>query len=162
MPDCVRAWAVGGSVELRNPHSTRPWQHVLEPLGGYIRLAAELCQSPVLHGEPFNFGPLAQQNHSVLDLVKEMSIHWSNARWEDISTTDSNLYESGLLKLNCDKALHMLNWHAAMSFAKTIKMTAEWYKTFYNAEHTIRDVTVAQICEYELIAQTQGLALFAS
>lgn len=156
VPDCVRAWAAGGTVDLRNPHSTRPWQHVLEPLSGYLRLAAELYQRPELHGEPFNFGPPAQQNHTVLELVVEMSRHWSGVRWADVSANASGPYESGLLKLNCDKALQLLQWHASMSFTETVRMTAEWYRVFYENPQSIAEVTLAQIREYESIAQAQG------
>ena len=85
VPDCVKAWSSGNVVELRNPHSTRPWQHVLEPLSGYLTHAIALSQQPELHGESFNFGPPANQNHSVLELVQRMSLHWDQVRWEDIS-----------------------------------------------------------------------------
>src|SRR3989338_3064309 len=103
VPDCMRAWANGEIVALRNPMATRPWQHVLEPLSGYLNLAMNLHKSSALHGEPFNFGPPAQQNHSVGELVKEMENHWDQVRWEDVSAQYGGPYESGLLKLNCDK-----------------------------------------------------------
>ena len=67
VPDCVQSWSENEKVQLRNPYSTRPWQHVLEPLGGYLTLGAALSQNVDLHGEAFNFGPQAQQNHSVLE-----------------------------------------------------------------------------------------------
>lgn len=156
VPDCVRAWGAGETVALRNPHSTRPWQHVLEPLSGYLTLAAELHQQAELHGEPFNFGPAAQQSHTVLDLVRAMSRYWADVRWTDISDAALGPYESGLLKLNCDKALHVLRWHASMSFDETIRMTAEWYRAYYEAPGSIGDVTCAQIREYESIAQGRG------
>ncbi|MBF0427585.1 MAG: CDP-glucose 4,6-dehydratase [Magnetococcales bacterium] len=155
VPDCVRAWAEGGTVELRNPHSTRPWQHVLEPLYGYLRLATELHRRPELHGEPFNFGPPAQQNHTVLDLVKAMAQHWADVRWQDVSESAIRPYESGLLKLNCDKSLHVLHWHAVMAFEETVRMTAEWYRAYYQAPHTIREVTLTQIREYATLAQAR-------
>ncbi|MEE2716923.1 MAG: CDP-glucose 4,6-dehydratase, partial [SAR324 cluster bacterium] len=97
VPDCVRSWASGKAVELRNPHATRPWQHVLEPLSGYLTLASVLSERPELHGEPFNFGPPAQQAHSVLELVKQMSKHWDQVRWDEASANDEAPYESGLL-----------------------------------------------------------------
>ena len=136
-------------MQLRNPNSTRPWQHVLEPLSGYLSLAYELSKRPELHGEPFNFGPPAQQAHSVLELVKQMSKHWDQVRWDDVSGNDGAPYESGLLKLNCDKALHHLNWQAILSFHETVRMTAEWYCSYYENCSTIRDVTLSQIREYE-------------
>jgi len=158
VPDCVRAWSAGNQVELRNPHSTRPWQHVLEPLSGYLTLAAALSQRPELHGQPFNFGPKAQQNHSVLDLVKEMAKHWDQVRWNDFSGSVLGVYESTLLKLNCDKALHHLQWHAVMGFEDTVEMTAKWYRAFYQQDSQIVATTNAQITSYTEIAKAQGLA----
>jgi CDP-glucose 4,6-dehydratase len=157
VPDCVRSWAKGKSVHLRNPLATRPWQHVLEPLSGYLALATELHQKDDLHGEPFNFGPSAHQNHTVLELVQVMSGHWDKVRWEDNSGDEKEPYESGLLKLNCDKALYHLNWHAILSFKETVKMTAEWYCSYYEDHSTIQDMTLAHISEYESMAQKKGM-----
>jgi len=158
VPDCVKAWSVNESVELRNPNSTRPWQHVLEPLSGYLSLANALSLRPELHGEPFNFGPPAQQNHSVLELVEQMAKHWDQVRWKDVSQSATGPYESGLLKLNCDKALHHLQWHAAMGFEDTVRMTAEWYRAYYSQPTQIAATTSAQIEAYSEIARKQGLA----
>jgi CDP-glucose 4,6-dehydratase len=157
VPDCVKAWSNGNLVELRNPHSTRPWQHVLEPLSGYLSLSIKLTQQPELHGESFNFGPQAQSDHSVLDLVREMALNWERVRWEDVSGMATGPYESGLLKLNCDKSLHFLQWHAVMDFKQTIKMTAEWYKAFYHNADNIILITNAQINTYSQIAKDNGL-----
>jgi len=157
VPDCVRAWSSDNLVELRNSNSTRPWQHVLEPLSGYLALATELHQKDELHGEPFNFGPPAHQNRTVLSLVEAMSGYWDKVRWEDNSGDKKEPYESGLLKLNCDKALHHLNWQAILSFQETVKMTAEWYCSYYEDPSTIRDVTLAHIGEYESMAQKKGM-----
>lgn len=158
VPDCVRSWASGKSVQLRSPNSTRPWQHVLEPLSGYLALASALSERPELHGEPFNFGPPAQQAHSVLELVKQMSKHWDQVRWDDASSHDGDSYESGLLKLNCDKALHYLSWHAALDFEETVKMTTEWYQYYHKDPQSIREWTVAQIQEYTRRAADRGIA----
>ena len=148
VPDCVRSWSKNEIVELRNPHSTRPWQHVLEPLGGYLQLGALLSQNHHLHGEAFNFGPQAQQNQSVLELVKQMSKSWSEVRWVECESQSSQFYESGLLKLNCDKVLHFLNWHAVLDFEETIALTANWYRSFYEEPSSIREVTNMQINDY--------------
>lgn len=158
VPDCVKAWSSGNVVELRNPHSTRPWQHVLEPLSGYLTHAIALSQQPELHGESFNFGPPANQNHSVLELVQRMSLHWDQVRWEDISGAAVGPYESGLLKLNCDKSLHHLNWFAVMGFEDTVRMTAEWYKVYYQQPEHVAAQTLLQIDAYTKIAKQQGVA----
>lgn len=157
VPDCVRAWSADQTVELRNPHATRPWQHVLEPLSGYLTLAVALADRPELHGEPFNFGPPAQQNHSVLELVRQMALHWEQVRWQDVSKTTAGPYESGLLKLNCDKALFHLRWHAVMPFEDTVRMTTEWYRAYYRNPGDISATTNAQIEAYSTTARQQGL-----
>jgi CDP-glucose 4,6-dehydratase len=157
VPDCVKAWSEGKIVELRNPHSTRPWQHVLEPLSGYLCLAAAVSADPKLHGEAFNFGPLAQQNHSVLELVQQMGRYWDQVKWEDVSVSASGPYESGLLKLNCDKALHYLKWQAVMGFEDTVKLTAEWFRSYYQDAQHIEKITREQIAIYTAFAKKQGL-----
>lgn len=157
IPDCVTAWSKKQSVDLRNPNATRPWQHVLEPLSGYLVLATQLSQNPNLHGEPFNFGPPANQNHSVLELVQKMSEYWDLVKWRDVSKERTGPYESGLLKLNCDKALAMLKWTAVLGFEETVKLTAEWYKSYYNHPDEIIQTTLDQIKEYQSIAKNKSL-----
>lgn len=159
VPDCMRAWSRGDTVPLRNPLATRPWQHVLEPLSGYLTLAMALKDGAALHGEPFNFGPPAQQNHSVGDLVGAMTEHWNQVRWEDASAQYGGPYESGLLKLNCDKALHHLRWRAAWDFAATVRETALWYRHYYEQpSKSIADFSLGQIAAYVQAAQAQGVA----
>ena len=158
VPDCVRAWSKSETVCLRNPNATRPWQHVLEPLSGYLNLAIALSESNLLHGEPFNFGPPAAQNHSVGELVKQMSQHWDQVRCQDVSEQKQGPYESGLLKLNCDKALHQLGWRANWGFERTVKDTVEWYKTYYESPNRIAEKTHAQINRYQSDAKEKGLA----
>jgi CDP-glucose 4,6-dehydratase len=158
VPDCMRAWSRGDTVPLRNPLATRPWQHVLEPLSGYLTLAMALKESSSLHGEPFNFGPLAQQNHSVGELVAAMTEHWDQVRWEDVSAQYGGPYESGLLKLNCDKALHHLRWRAAWDFAATVRETALWYRHYYEQpSKSIADFSLNQIAAYVEAARSQGV-----
>jgi CDP-glucose 4,6-dehydratase len=162
VPDCVRAWSRDEMVELRNPRSTRPWQHVLEPLSGYLTLATQLAGRCDLHGEPFNFGPAAQQNHTVLELVQQMGRHWDRVRWVDVSGQPEGLHESGLLKLNCDKALHALQWRAVLGFEETVQLTSEWYRAYYaqpadTADGGMADVTRQQIAHYTAEAVARGL-----
>lgn len=158
VPDCVKAWSNNQIVPLRNPHATRPWQHVLEPLSGYLSLAKELAIRPELHGEPFNFGPPANQNHTVMELVKQMGLSWKQVRWEDMSS-GKGPYESGLLKLNCDKALHLLRWAPVLNFEETVAMTAEWYQHYYQHQgESILPFTIAQIESYSQLARARGLS----
>ena len=151
VPDCVKAWSKGDVVELRNPHATRPWQYVLEPLSGYISLANHLSKDINFHGEAFNFGPKAKQNKSVLELVIAMQKNWDKVKFKDVSNKVSGPYESGLLKLNCDKALHLLGWNAVMDFNQTVKFTSEWYKNYYSGKN-MESFTMKQINSYKEIA----------
>lgn len=159
VPDCMRAWSKNQTVKLRNPLATRPWQHVLEPLSGYLSLAMALRDNASLHGEPFNFGPPAQQNHSVGELVEAMSNHWDQVRWSDVSVQQGGPYESGLLKLNCDKALHELGWQAVWNFDDTVRETALWYKNFYeNQTGSIAEFSLQQVAKYVKSARLRAMA----
>jgi CDP-glucose 4,6-dehydratase len=158
VPDCIKAWSRGETVDIRNPEATRPWQHVLEPLSGYLTLGAELTTNPEMHGEAYNFGPPADQNHSVHDLINEMKKYWDSSRWSHISKNHEYIHEFGQLKLNCDKALFDLKWQPAMQFADTVRMTVEWYKKYYSSSgSSMFDFTVEQINEYTKLAKERGL-----
>lgn len=157
VPDCVRAWSAGESVNLRSPQSTRPWQHVLEPLSGYLTLAVSLSKQPRLHGEPFNFGPPPHQNHSVLELVQQMARYWNQVQWVDVSRSGDGPHEATLLKLDCDKARHNLHWHALLSFEETVRYTAEWYRAYYQDPSAIAAVTRSQIQAYTALAAERGV-----
>ena len=158
VPDCVRAWSDGTSVLLRNPSATRPWQHVLEPLGGYLYLAQKLSENQSFNGESYNFGPLPENDHSVLELVHEMSKNWNQVSYEiDGSSSEITHAEAGLLKLSCEKAMSDLGWHATLDFSKTVQMTTEWYKSFYENSADLFEYTVSQINDYTILANNQKL-----
>jgi len=158
VPDCMNAWAKNNSVDIRSPNATRPWQHVLEPLSGYLALASNLVESKKNHGEAYNFGPSADQNHSVGRLINEMVKYWSNIHWNDISQSQKHLHEAGLLKLNCDKALVDLSWMPTLQFEQTVKMTVEWYKHYYQEQpSSMHSYTVSQIEEFTKLAQAKNL-----
>jgi len=159
VPDCIKSWAVNEIVEIRSPDATRPWQHVLEPLSGYLWLAANLYKTDKLHGEAYNFGPISTQDYSVSDLINEMKKSWENVQWSDQSTINDLPKEAGLLKLNCDKALSDLNWKPTLSFEETVNLTVEWYKNFYtNKKISVSEMTNAQISTYENLAIERGLS----
>ncbi len=157
--DCIRAWSKGEAVEIRSPKATRPWQHVLEPLSGYLRLAQSLTKDDHLVGEAFNFGPKAEQNHTVVELLDDLSRYWN---FKDSSlafrvTENIPFHEAGLLKLNCDKALFYLKWQSSLDYRDTIRFTSEWYYDFYKRDVNIYNRTIKQIEEYENIAKEGGL-----
>lgn len=157
--DCMLAWSKSKKVEVRSPNATRPWQHVLEPLSGYLDLGANLYVSNCFNGEAFNFGPKAEQNHTVEQLLKDLSTHWNFESVNDafIVTGSVAFKEAGLLKLNCDKALVYLKWQANLTYDETIRFTSEWYFNFYNKNVSMLDLTNSQIKEYELIAKQNRL-----
>lgn len=157
--DCMIAWSKGEVVEIRAPKATRPWQHVLEPLSGYLNLGLELYENENLHGEAFNFGPRAEQNHTVEELLIDLSKYWDFKDVNDAYKVTGNIpfHEAGLLKLNCDKALFYLKWQSNLEYTDTIKFTSEWYYDFYKSKKNMLDKTLEQILEYENMAKKKGL-----
>lgn len=165
IPDCIRAWAKNKTVQIRNPKSTRPWQHVLEPLSGYLALAVSLATDKMIHGEVFNFGPSADQDQNVLELVQEMSKHWKKVTFDITESKTLGVHEAGLLKLNCDKALYSLHWRAVLNFKETVDLTANWYRLHYESPESdekhkmslMKDITRKQIEQYCFTAKQRGL-----
>lgn len=159
VPDNVKAWGGGEVPVIRCPKATRPWQHVLEPLSGYLWLAANLLSRPNgINGESFNFGPPAEVNASVHELLLAMSEHWQGKSWR-VEESALGGKEAGLLKLNCDKALARLKWLPTLRFQETVEFTASWYKTFYESSpgHAA-ELTPIHIKRYIALAQERGAA----
>jgi CDP-glucose 4,6-dehydratase len=156
VPDCMRAWAGRSPVEIRNPSATRPWQHVLEPLSGYLWLAACLAADAGLGGEPFNFGPAAGDDRSVRDVIKALAAYWPGASYT-VNPPPGAVVEAGLLKLNCDKAAGRLGWRPTLDFSETINFTGDWYRAFYHAPSTAADRTLDQIHRYEALGSERRI-----
>jgi CDP-glucose 4,6-dehydratase len=152
--DCVKAWSKDEIVEIRSPNATRPWQHVLEPLSGYLALGQKLAENADMHGEAFNFGPRAEQNRTVLELLKDLSEGWDIKQAYEI-TENKPFHEAGLLKLNCDKALSIMKWQATMNYQQTVQYTGRWYLDYYQGVATMYDKTVQQIEDYQRLAKKQ-------
>ena len=133
VPDSMRALAAGEPIPVRSPSSTRPWQHVLEPLGGYLLLAERLSSigtaSNNPYAGPYNFGPNLESNRPVSDLVQATLRHWPG-HWEDISVTSAP-HEAGRLHLQIDKACHQLNWSPRWDFDTTVARTVNWYRSVH-------------------------------
>jgi CDP-glucose 4,6-dehydratase len=156
VPDCVRAWMKGDSPIVRSPESTRPWQHVMEPLSGYLTLGALLAQDVTIHGSKYNFGPPANQNHTVRDLINRLMQYWVDVDWTDLSQPLTNK-EAHLLKLNCDKALIELKWTPTLNFEETIRLTGNWYRNYTELSDTeMIQFTLGQIKEYSILAEERG------
>jgi CDP-glucose 4,6-dehydratase len=158
--DCIKAWMAERRVPLRSPDATRPWQHVLEPLGGYLALAQSLARRAAHHGEAFNFGPRAEQTRTVLEVLDDLARLWgfsSGAEAYEILERRP-FHEAGLLKLNCDKALLALRWTPTLSYGECIGMTGEWYRAVLRDGADARALTMAQIARYESLADDRALA----
>ena len=157
IPDILRAIEKSQCVSVRNPQAIRPWQHVLEPLSGYLVLAKELSEKGFLHREPFNFGPKTEQNYTVSELVAKLSSYWDSAQNIELKEDHSPPPESQLLKLNCDKAQNILKWETVLDLDETIQFTAEWYLGFQKAPDDIRCLTENQIDKYSDLAVMRGI-----
>ncbi len=129
VPDAMRALAAGASIYVRNPFATRPWQHVLEPLSGYLCLAEALAMDVDPPCEAFNFGPHLESNRPVSELVRTILSHWQG-EWLDQSNPDAP-HEAGLLHLQIDKAHHRLGWQPRWDYATTIERTVNWYRAVH-------------------------------
>lgn len=151
--DCIKAWQKDSSVEIRSPRSTRPWQHVLEPLSGYLALGARLLESDALHGESFNFGPRAEQNRTVIELLSDLAAHWGPLASEPyVVTGDVPFHEAGLLKLSCDKALLEMRWQPTLTYSECVGMTGDWYRRVLREQGDVFAITAEQIRTYETLA----------
>lgn len=157
--DCIKAFSNGETVEIRCPKSTRPWQHVLEPLSGYLTLGWYLATDRCENGEAFNFGPRAEQTKTVFELTRDLAQEWGIDPDKAARITgDVPFKEATLLKLNCDKALAYLNWHSTLHYSQCVHIIAEWYKAFYIEEcKDMHRLTVSQINYYMQEASREGL-----
>jgi CDP-glucose 4,6-dehydratase len=150
VPDTVLAVVSNRSVALRNPGSFRPWQHVLDPLAGYLMLASRLLTSdePELCSA-WNFGPDAEGGATVRELVEELLRTWGDGRCEDANSAD-RFHEEQILRLCNDRAREGLGWRPRWNFEESVKRTAGWYKSFYAApSRSTRDLCLQDILDYE-------------
>lgn len=157
--DCMESWSEGHVVELRSPTSTRPWQHVLEPLSGYLCLGARLSRDISLHGQSFNFGPKTEVSRTVKELLFSLSKFWGFTDPAEAYRVvdDIPFHEAGLLKLNCDKALFHLKWEGNLYYNECVKLVGEWYYRFYNKKEDMLTFTLQQIDEFEQLGDERGL-----
>ncbi len=150
IPDCIKSWSKNKKVLIRSPKSTRPWQHVLEAISGYLTLSYNLSKYKAIDGEAFNFGPSKKKEFNVIDVVKNMKKKWKNVSWKNEKKNNFH-YESNLLKLNSNKAKKILNWKSVLSFEETIDLVTAWYKYFYERKTGIEKISLQQIKYYENI-----------
>lgn len=149
VPDCIKSINGSEPIKIRNPHSVRPWQHVLEPLGGYLTLGEKLFTAKKEFAqeltESFNFGPNSDNVLTVGNIAEKIVQYYGKG--EIIFTESDDLHEANLLMLNIEKAKEILNWQPIYNSDESLKQTVEWYKKFYQKEKML-DFTVSQIQEY--------------
>jgi CDP-glucose 4,6-dehydratase len=149
VPDCIKAWESKKPVTIRNPGYTRPWEHVLEPLGGYLLLGHHLLQKPEgVHGESFNFGPPVEGDRTTLTLVEFMAKRWPGAKHETQKAHQDVKKEASALQLNCEKAAKILGWQPSLTFEETVSWTIDWYLR-HSQKDNIFEFTQGQISGFE-------------
>jgi CDP-glucose 4,6-dehydratase len=145
VPDIIKSLIRGSAVEIRNPQAVRPWQHVLDPLSGYLKLGFLLFQEPDKFAEAWNFGPYVHDIHSVKDVVEQIITCYGHGKWVDLSSPDQ-LHEANLLLLDITKSILKLNWSPLLDFQTSIRMTVDWYKNA-NPDNALT-ITQNQIKDY--------------
>lgn len=146
IPDCVRALSINQPIVLRFPNATRPWQHVLEPLSGYIQLADHLWQTPNEFNGAWNFGPAESDKNSVRDVANKAIEVWGSGQLK-IDQETPQLHEAGLLHLNCEKANSKMGWFPQWGFNQTMTNTVSWYRQAHNG-CAVRELSESQIKQY--------------
>ena len=127
IPDCIRFIEAGKDIEIRNPIATRPWEHVLEPLSGYLRVGEKLIEDPIKYATSFNFGPHISANKTVWEVVSRLADYYGKGKVVDVSNP-ADLHENTLLNLDVTKAYVMLGWEARWNLQEAIEKTVDWYK----------------------------------
>ncbi|MBI2480156.1 MAG: CDP-glucose 4,6-dehydratase, partial [Planctomycetia bacterium] len=155
VPDIVRGLTTKGEFIIRNPMAVRPWQHVLEPLRGYLLLAERLCDDPNKWSQAWNFGPHpndAQPVSKVADLMVKM---WGSGRWIDGADPHA-VHEANSLQLDCSKARQLLDWTPRLDLRNALQLTIDWYRAFHDLSDNLRTVTLHQIDAYAASANANS------
>lgn len=145
IPDCIRALKENKDIEIRNPGAIRPWQHVLEPLNGYLLLASKMYEDGVSYCSGWNFGPNSDSIVSVGNIVETIIKKWGSGKCLDVSRHNAP-HEANLLKLDCTKAKTYLKWSPKLNVDEAIKLTVDWYKEFNDKD--MFDLCLNQIKSY--------------
>lgn len=147
VPDLIRAFMSNAPVEIRYPNAIRPWQHVLEPLHGYLLLAERLYETPEVYCEPWNFGPPDEQMQPVRWIAERMKAQWG-ADSPIVISDAPQPHETGVLRLDASKARQRLGWQSALDLEESLQWIASWYQA-YAAGQEMRALTERQIAAYE-------------
>ena len=153
IPDILRAFSRGEPVMIRSPHAVRPWQHVLEPLRGYLTLAERLFTDGASYAEAFNFGPREDDARSVEWIVSQLAAKWGNAAGWRINGA-SHPHEASLLLLDVSKAAHRLAWRPALDLDSGLQLTVDWVRAEVNGQD-MRKFTLTQIDDYQVLCASR-------
>jgi CDP-glucose 4,6-dehydratase len=157
IPDCVKSLSKNKTIIIRNPDATRPWQHVLEPLSGYLLLGRKLSENRKNFSSRWNFGPEKKSNAKVYEIADNINKLWTDRKLLNINRDYKGLYESKLLYLNINKAKKYLIWKPVLDLSKSLNYTVNWYKLYYNGEINMKDVCLNQINDYISLAEDKNL-----
>lgn len=147
IPDIARALLFGKEIEVRNPHSVRPWQHVLEPLGGYLLLGERMTRDPLRFSQAYNFGPSGDDALPVESIVKIAIDCWGRGKYT-ARPVEGAPHEAGLLKLDINKAMSEIGWRPRFTAAKAVDWTMNWYKQYHDDKESIASFTQSQIVDF--------------
>jgi CDP-glucose 4,6-dehydratase len=158
VPDCMRALMEGNPIFVRNPGSVRPWEHVLEPLSGYLWLGALLARDPARYGGAWNFGPDPESAVSVEQLVSMVCQAWGGAAGFETATSAQALSEAGMLRLDCTKARSQLGWRPVYDVGAAVRQTVTWYRSTMEDTGQAVPLTVQSIGDYARAARAKGVS----
>ncbi|HVJ02658.1 MAG TPA: CDP-glucose 4,6-dehydratase, partial [Sphingomonas sp.] len=161
VPDLIRAFEAGAAPLIRSPGSVRPWQHVLEALGGYLRIAERLLAGERQFADAWNFGPSDDDARPVSWIVEQMRALWGDHASVAAADQRSHVHEAGLLRLDCSKARTALGWRPALDLEQALGWIVAWHKAVGQGADA-RAVTLAQIADYYSAASSRGSALAAA
>jgi CDP-glucose 4,6-dehydratase len=148
IPDCVRSLSKGEPIIVRNPNATRPWQHVLDPLSGYLLLAKQLLEDPEHFSGPWNFGPVENGQIKVIELVEKFIKEWGSGQIETPPLKVNTPHEAHILRLCIDRAVHELSWKPRLDNGDAIDFTVDWYKSWHKGENDLQQLSFKQIHDY--------------
>jgi CDP-glucose 4,6-dehydratase len=146
IPDCMKMWLKHKIPEIRSPNSTRPWQHVLEALSGYLSLSSKLHKDKSINGHSFNFSSDKIKNVTVLKFLRKIKAKWPEISWN--LKKINKFYESSLLQLDTSKAKKILNWKARLDIDETIELVVNWYKNFQQNKKNTLKISREQIIKF--------------
>ena len=158
VPDCIRSLQANAAVTVRNPGAIRPWQHVLDPLAGYLLVGSLLWTQGQTYAGAWNLGPSAHSNITVKEVVEEIIKCWGQGSWSGDNDGAQKVHEARFLKLDCTRANNILRWYPVYDISETLRVTTDWYKEYYSSKGKMWDYAILDIERFVQAASRQGQA----